>query len=108
MLNIYKLGTAECGSFLSKLQKRAASPEKWVIDTVNEILDNVRVNGDKAVLEYTEKFDKVTLTSDTLEMSKADLQKAAEGIDKDLYDTMVKAVPRKAAEKIPLYGRGCR
>ena len=98
MLNIYKLGTAECGSFLSKLQRRAASPEKWVIDTVNEILDNVRVNGDKAVLEYTEKFDKVKLTSDTLEMSKADLQKAAEGVDKELYDTMV-----KAAENIRRY-----
>ena len=98
MLNIYKLGTAECGSFLSKLQKRAASPEKWVIDTVNEILDNVRQNGDKAVLEYTEKFDKVTLTSDTLEMSKEDLQKAAEGVDKALYETM-----EKAAENIRKY-----
>ena len=62
-------------SFLEKLQKRAASPEKWVVDTVNEILDNVRTNGDKAVLEYTEKFDKVSLTQETLEMSKADLEK---------------------------------
>ena len=75
MLNIYKLGTAECDGFLSKLQKRAQSPEKWVIDTVNEILDNVKNNGDKAVLEYTEKFDKVSLTSETLEMSKEDLKK---------------------------------
>ncbi len=101
MLNIYKLGTAECGEFLSKLQKRAASPEKWVIDTVNEILEGVRVGGDKAVLEYTEKFDKVSLTAESLEMSKADLQKAAEGVDKELYDTMVKAAEniRKYHEK---------
>ena len=98
MLNIYKLGTAECDGFLEKLNKRASSPEKWVIDTVNEILDNVRTRGDAAVLEYTEKFDKVSLTCETLEMSKKDLEKAAEGIDKDLYETMV-----RAAENIRRY-----
>ena len=101
MLNIYKLGTKECDEFLGKLSKRAQSPEKWVIDTVNEILDNVRLNGDKAVLEYTEKFDKVSLTPQTLEMSKADLEKAAQGVDRDLYATMEKAAAniRKYHEK---------
>ena len=98
MLNIYKLGTAECEAFLEKLNKRASSPEKWVIDTVNEILDNVRQNGAKAVLEYREKFAKVSLTSETLEMSKEDLKKAAEGVDKALYETM-----EKAAENIRKY-----
>lgn len=101
MLNIYKSGTKECDEFLGKLSKRAASPEKWVIDTVNEILENVRLNGDAAVLEYTEKFDKVSLTAQTLEMSRAELEKAAESVDKDLYDTMVKAAEniRKYHEK---------
>ena len=101
MLNIYKYATQECNEFLAKLKKRAQSPEKWIIDTVNEILDNVRTNGDKAVLEYTEKFDKVSLTSDTLEMSRADLEKAAEGVDEKLYATMVKAAEniRKYHEK---------
>ena len=98
MLNIYRLGTSECDGFLEKLSKRAQSPEKWIVDTVNEIIDNVRQNGDRAVLEYTEKFDKVALTSDTLEMSKEELKKAAEGVDKSLYETMV-----KAAENIKKY-----
>ena len=101
MLNIYKLGTCDCSSFLAKLSKRAESPEKWVVDTVNEILNDVKNNGDKAVLEYTEKFDKVSLTPATLEMSKEDLQKAAEGVDAALYATMVKAAEniRKYHEK---------
>lgn len=101
MLNIYKYATQECNEFLAKLKKRAQSPEKWIIDTVNEILDNVRTKGDKAVIEYTEKFDKVSLTSDTLEMSRADLEKAAEGVDEKLYATMVKAAEniRKYHEK---------
>lgn len=101
MLSIFKLGTNECDEFLGKLSKRAQSPEKWIVDTVNEIIDNVRENGDKAVLEYTEKFDKVSLTADKLEMSRADLEKAAESIDKALYDTMVKAAEniRKYHEK---------
>ena len=101
MLNIYKYATQECNEFLAKLKKRAQSPEKWIIDTVNEILDNVRTKGDKAVIEYTEKFDKVSLTSDTLEMSRADLEKAAQGVDEKLYATMVKAAEniRKYHEK---------
>jgi len=61
MLNIYSYGTKECGEFLSKLRKRAQNPPAEIVNTVTEILENVRQNGDKAVLEYTAKFDKVSL-----------------------------------------------
>ncbi|XP_062520256.1 uncharacterized protein LOC134195265 isoform X2 [Corticium candelabrum] len=42
-----------------------SSPEA-VFDLVNPILENVKRRGDKALLELTEKFDKVTLTSPVL------------------------------------------
>ena len=98
MLNIYKLGTADCDGFLQKLKVRAQSPAKEIVDTVTAILDDVKTRGDEAVLEYTEKFDKVRLSSDTLEMSKEDLKKAAGGVDEKLYKTM-----EKAAENIRKY-----
>ena len=98
MLNIYKLGTSDCDGFLQKLKVRAQSPAKEIVDTVTNILDDVKTRGDKAVLEYTEKFDRVTLTPETLEMSKADLENAAKDVDQKLYNTMV-----KAAENIRKY-----
>ena len=43
--------------FIELLKKRAQNSDKNVIPTVSEIIENVRENGDKAVLEYTLKFD---------------------------------------------------
>ena len=43
--------------FIEYLKKRAQSSDKNVIPTVSEILENVRDNGDKAVRDYTIKFD---------------------------------------------------
>ena len=34
---------------------------KPVIDTVQDVIDNIRENGDKALLGYTEKFDGIKL-----------------------------------------------
>ncbi len=98
MLNVYKLGTPECNEFFEKLSKRAGSPDPAVVETVNAILKDVKTRGDEAVLEYTAKFDRVNLDSSTLEMSREDLEKAAEGVDAVLYETMV-----KAAENIRRY-----
>lgn len=43
--------------FIELLKKRAQNSDKNVIPTVSEIIENVRENGDKAVEEYTVKFD---------------------------------------------------
>ncbi len=91
MFNIYKYGTPDCKAFLDKLVKRAQSPDKSIIDTVTDILSDVKQNGDEAVLKYTEKFDGVKLTGETLEMSKEDLQKFASDIDPKLYKAMERA-----------------
>lgn len=98
MLNIYRLGSCECDGFFEKLSKRAGSPDPKIVETVNSILADVKARGDEAVLEYTERFDRVSLTHDTLEMSREDLEKAAEGVDGVLYETMC-----KAAENIRRY-----
>ena len=43
--------------FLKELADRSVETDKKVTEIVSEIIDNVRKNGDKAVKEYTEKFD---------------------------------------------------
>ena len=64
-------GTKEY-EFIELLKKRAQNSDKNVIPTVSEIIDNVRENGDKAVEEYTIKFDgkapeKTEITADEID-----------------------------------------
>jgi histidinol dehydrogenase len=52
--------------------------------TVNEIVQTVRRQGDKALLHYTAEFDGQTLTSDRLRVSGAELDAAYQQVSKDL------------------------
>jgi len=58
---------------------------------VDEILANVRKNGDDALLDYTYRFDKVQLTSDSIKVTKSEIEKAYELVDSSLIDVIKKA-----------------
>ena len=49
-------GTAE-REFLNEVEKRQGETDKKISETVSEIIENVRIGGDKAVQDYTLKFD---------------------------------------------------
>ncbi|MEM7591351.1 MAG: histidinol dehydrogenase, partial [Cyanobacteria bacterium P01_A01_bin.83] len=51
---------------------------------VREIVTNVKQNGDRALLEYTEKFDRQVYTVDQLRVSGSELDAAYQQISKDL------------------------
>ncbi len=53
----------EVDKLLLKLADRAENISPEIMNTVADVIANVRKNGDKALLEYTEKFDKVKLSS---------------------------------------------
>ena len=54
-----------------------------VTDTVREIIASIRDRGDQALLEYTERLDKLSADSpDRLEISKSRQQEALETIEK--------------------------
>ncbi len=53
---IYANGKDEI-DFLENLKKRSGETNKKVEQVVNEIIENVKANGDKAVNDYTLKFD---------------------------------------------------
>ena len=60
-----------------------------VSDAVAEIIDNVRKNGDGAVIEYTERFDKVSLES--LEVTETEIEEAFEAVDKEFLEILREA-----------------
>ncbi len=53
---------------------------------VREIIDSVRHRGDKALYEYTLKFDQANL--DSLIVSEEEMKKALDGVSPDLYDAL--------------------
>lgn len=49
---------------------------KKVKNSVNKILADVKNNGDKSVISYTKKFDGITITTRTIEISRRDITKS--------------------------------
>ncbi len=64
-------------------------PSFNVTDIVAEIIDNVRKNGDKALFEYGEKFDKAKL--DTLLVSKEEIDEAVAAVEPEFLEILKKA-----------------
>ncbi len=75
--------------------KREDSPE--VDDVVADIIADVRARGDAAVLELTEKFDRVALTAQTMRMSPTDVVQEAAKVDLDVRNALQVAADRIAA-----------
>ncbi|MDD7718920.1 MAG: histidinol dehydrogenase [Eubacteriaceae bacterium] len=69
-----------------------------VTEIVTDIIDNVIKNGDKALYEYCEKFDKAKLTS--LEVSEEEFEEAFQAVDDEFL-----SIIEEAADNIREYHR---
>ncbi len=74
---------------LSQTVKRSEEDVNNVLDTVSDILKNVRENKDSALREYTQKFDGVII--DNLKVSDKEIKEAYDTIDTELLDALKKA-----------------
>lgn len=61
------------------LLKRSALQTESLRETVCEILEKVRTQGDRAVISYEEQFDKVKLNS--LEVTEKEFEEAEKEVD---------------------------
>lgn len=84
MIRIYKYGEVSNDEIFARTEAKID-----VAGIVTEIIDNVRKNGDAALLEYCEKFDKVKLES--LEVSAAEIDEAFSSVDPELIRVMKEA-----------------
>ena len=76
---------------LTTLLKRSPSQYPEYEKTVSEILNNVRNNGNKAVFEYTEKFDGYKYDENTIRVTEKEINEAYNNYDKELIAIMEKA-----------------
>ncbi len=77
---------------LTKLLKRGTNQYGTYEKSVNDILSDVRERGDKAVYEYTERFDKAVINDDNFIVSEEEFEEAYEKIDKKLLNVIRKAI----------------
>ncbi len=88
MIRIYKYGEVANRDIFARM-----APEMKVEDTVAEIIANVRANGDAALYDYCEKFDRVRL--DSLAVTREELDEALTLVEPKFLDVL-----RDAAKNI--------
>ena len=99
-MRIVKLNEESKKNILDDLLKRSPNNYDSYAATVNEIVNNVRENGDKAVAEYTLKFDKVELDANTILVTREEIEEAykfVEANDKGLVD-VIKASAKNVSD----------
>ena len=64
-------------------------------DTVNGIINDIRKNGDKALFEYTEKFDKCVIDASCIRITREEIEEAYKALDPEFVEVM-----KKSAENI--------
>lgn len=84
MIKIMKYGEVPNSEILAR-----SVPKTDVAGTVAEIIKNVRENGDKALFEYCEKFDKAQLSS--LAVTKEEIDEALSLVEPEFLEILEKA-----------------
>lgn len=70
------------------LLKRSPNQYETYANTVADIIKEVQVNGDKALFEYTKKFDKVEINADIIRVTEEEINEAYKKVDKEVIDSI--------------------
>lgn len=72
---------------LNKILRRAEADIKDVSETVKPIIEDVRIRGDEALIEYAEKFDK-SIIKNGLKATDEDFEKAYAALEPDVLEAI--------------------
>lgn len=99
-MKIYTYPSKTAESKVSAIINRGLSFRKKDYQTVNRILEDVRINGDAAVIKYARRFDAPNLTLDSLKVSAAELNAASKMVDRPFVRSL-----NRAASQIETFHR---
>lgn len=98
-MRIVKLNEDSKKNILEDLLKRSPNNYDQYADSVNEILSNVKENGDKAIFDYTKKFDGADINAENILVTKEEIEEAYDSLEnKELVDII-----RKSLNNIKVY-----
>ena len=84
MIKILEVGKVATEDIFARTE-----PEINVEEIVFDIIESVKKNGDKALFEYTEKFDKAALSS--LLVTEQEISEAVEAVEPEFLEIIRKA-----------------
>lgn len=91
-MKIIKLNAETKKNILEDLLKRSPNQYEEYAAAVSKILEDVKQNKDKALFDYTERFDHSVITGDTIRVTEAEIAEAYEKIDPAIIDVIQKAI----------------
>lgn len=97
-MRIVKLNEDTRKDILNNLLKRSPNNYGEYAATVEAIVNDVRDNKDKALFNYTKKFDKADITEANIRVTKEEIDEAYEQVDAELLEVI-----RKSRENIRIY-----
>ncbi len=94
MLPIWQFPSPEGQAFLEAVERRQVELPAELTERVARVLDDVRREGDAAVLRYVREFDGVDLSPEGLRVPPAELRRLAERVPKDVATALWQAADR--------------
>ena len=91
-MQIVKLTDETKKNILEHLLKRSPDSYQGYEERVNDIIRNVKQNGDEAVFGYTKQFDGVEVNKGNVRVTQAEIEEAYENVDQTLLDVIRKAL----------------
>lgn len=90
-MRILTLNKENISNVLDELIKRSPNHYGSYEKTVDEIVTDVKENGDKALFAYTEKFDKYVLTPETIRVTDEEIEEAYNSVSSEFIEVMEEA-----------------
>lgn len=91
-MRILNLNKENTNNLLENLLKRSPTSYDSYEKDVKAIIDNVKENGDKALFDYTLRFDKASINQDNIIVTKEELEEAYNEVDDKLIKVIRKAL----------------
>ena len=91
-MRILKVNEDSIENILSELLKRSPNNYDGYQETVDEIIANVKADGDQAVFDYTKRFDGAEITKENILVTEEEIKEAYEQVDDQLIEVIRKAI----------------
>ena len=91
MIHFYELASMSAAERTRLLRRAEMQIDEWS-ERARPILQEVRQRGDEALLEFTERFDRVKLTPDRLRVSRAEIEHAHQVLDAAVREAIEEAI----------------
>ncbi len=91
MIHFYELARLDTNQY-TRLLRRAEVAIDELLEYVRPIVHAIKERGDEALIEFTARFDKVALTPERLRVEAAEIERAHQLLDKEVYAAIEKAI----------------